>query len=354
MELTVEGGANKRRVSPGVSPGGSPTQKSPSGAGSGFTPLRPRTVAQLQVENVNFNNRRRFSVSAEPMDPNESHNPGERVVIPKTPEVAMQIFNACSNNLLFRNLEKEQRMEIFDAMFERKCAPDETVIRQGEEGDNFYVIDSGVFDVYISKDGQPAKKVVELGPGDSFGELALMYSQPRAATVKARTEAVLWAVDRVTFRRILMDTTSRKRRKYESFLEKVPLLESLTKPERVKVADALESVEFDDEPIVEQGDVGQNFYIIEDGKAIVTKDESDEVLNELGPGDYFGEIALLTDQPRAATVTAVGQVKCLVLSKQAFIRLLGPCTDILKRNVNTYKKLAPGVLEAVQRTQAQA
>ena len=58
----------------------------------------------------------------------------------------------------------------------------------------------------------------------SFGELALIYGTPRAATIKAKTDVKLWAIDRDSYRRILMGSTIRKRKLYESFLEKVSIL----------------------------------------------------------------------------------------------------------------------------------
>jgi len=61
-----------------------------------------------------------------------------------------------------------------DAMFERKVSQGEVVIRQGDQGDNFYVVDEGVFDIFVN-----GKKVVEIAAGGSFGELALMYNTPR-------------------------------------------------------------------------------------------------------------------------------------------------------------------------------
>lgn len=63
-----------------------------------------------------------------------------------------------------------------------------------------------------------------IGETGSFGELALIYGTPRAATIKASTEVKLWAIDRDTYRRILMGSTIRKRKLYESFLEKVSIL----------------------------------------------------------------------------------------------------------------------------------
>ena len=52
------------------------------------------------------------------------------------------------------------------------------------------------------------------------------------------------------------------------------------------------------------------------------------------------ELALLTDRPRLATITAKGPVKCITLNEGAFTRLLGPCLDILKRNTAAYERIA--------------
>eukprot|EP01137_Pigoraptor_chileana_P004770 Opistho-2@46876 len=290
---------------------------------------------------ANFRKNRRCSVSAESMTPsNETHTKTEKVVIHKSKESYKRIDASTQRNLLFRNLDEDQRKDVADAMFERKVTAGEVIIQQGDEGDNFYVVDSGSFDVFV--DG---RKVLQITDGGSFGELALMYNAPRAATVKAVSDSVLWAVDRMTFRRILMDTTSTKRRLYESFLSTVPILESLTPHERCKVADALEPVTFNaGEVIIRQGDNDNDrFYIVESGKCVVKKQfpdkkEAVEVM-KLGRGGYFGEIALLTDQPRAATVIALDTVKCVVLDRASFVRLMGPCQDILKRNIENYRKI---------------
>jgi len=59
-------------------------------------------------------------------------------------------------------------------------------------------------------------------------------------------------------------------------------------------------------------------------------------VGRLGPSDYFGEIALLLDRPRAATVTGRGPLKCVKLDRDRFERVLGPCSEILKRNIQQY------------------
>merc|ERR1712002_345718 len=201
----------------------------------------------------------------------------------------------------------------------------------------FYVIDSGEVDIYV--DGQ---LVSSIGEGGSFGELALIYGTPRAATVKASTDVKLWGIDRDSYRRILMGSTIRKRKMYEEFLSKVSILENLDKWERLTVADALEATSFEHGAVVvKQGEPGDDFYIIVDGSATVTQfraegEESQEV-GLLGPSDYFGEIALMLDRPRAATVTAQGPLKCVKLDRARFERVLGPCSDILKRKIDLYE-----------------
>eukprot|EP00074_Homo_sapiens_P091245 XP_016867922.1 cAMP-dependent protein kinase type I-beta regulatory subunit isoform X2 [Homo sapiens] len=183
--------------------------------------------------------------------------------------------------------------------------------------------------------------VTNISEGGSFGELALIYGTPRAATVKAKTDLKLWGIDRDSYRRILMGSTLRKRKMYEEFLSKVSILESLEKWERLTVADALEPVQFEDgEKIVVQGEPGDDFYIITEGTASVLQRRSPNEeyveVGRLGPSDYFGEIALLLNRPRAATVVARGPLKCVKLDRPRFERVLGPCSEILKRNIQRY------------------
>lgn len=226
------------------------------------------------------------------------------------------------------------------------------VIIQGDAGDYFYVVEKGSFDVYVNSTGniQPGpdglgSKVGNIQAGGSFGELALMYNAPRAATViSAESGCTLWALDRVTFRRILMESTFARRRMYENFLEEVPLLSSLTPYERSKIADALETQKFvAGQIIITEGDAGHSFFLLESGEANAYKGEPSNKVKDYKKGDFFGELALLNDQPRAASVVASSDVKVATLGKNAFQRLLGPVEGILRRT--KYEGVKTGVEE---------
>lgn len=279
--------------------------------------------------------RRRGAFSAEPVTEEDATSYVKKVV-PKDYKTMAALSKAIGKNVLFAHLDENERSDIFDAMFPVNCLPGESIIQQGDEGDNFYVIDQGEVEVFVN-----AELVTTIGEGGSFGELALIYGTPRAATVRAKTDVKLWGIDRDSYRRILMGSTIRKRKMYDEFLSRVSILESLDKWERLTVADALEPVSFEEsETIVKQGEPGNDFYIIVEGCATVLQQrgegEEPSEVGRLGPSDYFGEIALLLDRPRAATVIARTPLKCVKLDRARFERVLGLCADILKRNITQY------------------
>jgi len=227
-------------------------------------------------------------------------------------------------------------------MFECPVDPGHHVIDEGDDGDNFYVIESGFYDVYklIEDDNI---KVASYDNKGSFGELALMYNAPRAATIVSVDAGTLWALDRQTYVRIIVRANARKRRTYEEFLKTVHVLKSLEEFERQKVADSMEPKRFaDKEVIIAQGDTNtEYFYMVMEGEVVFTVIDEDGVEKEIKrdtEGSYFGELALITDNPRAVTVSAVGPTTCGCLDVLAFERLLGPCKEIMNRNVELYAK----------------
>lgn len=290
----------------------------------------------------NYGMGRRTSVSAESLNPTASANDNWTPPFhQKTDEQLARLKKSISGNFLFSHLDDEQTAQILGALVEKSIpAKGIKVIQQGDQGDFFYVVEIGSFDVYVNPAGVIeagsdglGKKVATIDAGGSFGELALMYNAPRAATViSSDGPCTLWALDRVTFRRILMDSTFQRRRLYEDFLEGVPLLSTLTTYERSKIADALETQKYPPgTTIIKEGDIGEAFYLLESGEAEAFKSGTEQPVRAYRKGDYFGELALLNDAPRAASVISKTEVKVATLGKDGFQRLLGPVESIMRR-----------------------
>ncbi|TGZ84627.1 BcPKAR, component of the cAMP cascade : PKA regulatory subunit [Ascodesmis nigricans] len=289
----------------------------------------------------NYNRNRRTSVSAESLVPSSSDDDWTPPIHPKTQEQMERLKGAVSANFLFSHLDEEASSRALLALVEKPVpAKDTRIITQGDVGDYFYVVEKGDFDIYVNDVGTMTpgpngmgKKVASIGPGGSFGELALMYNAPRAATVISTTpHNVVWALDRVTFRRILLQGALARRKMYEAFLEEITILSSLLAYERAKIADALETATYEPgEIIIREGDPGDKFYFIESGVAEVIK-KAEGLVRTLSKGDYFGELALLNDAPRAASIRAQTKVKVAFLGKDGFQRLLGPVVEIMRRN----------------------
>jgi len=262
----------------------------------------------------------RASVSAEAYGEWNTKKAFVAPVITKTDEQKERLRNVLSKSFLFSTLEDNDMTVVIGAMSEVNAAEGEKVITQGDQGDFLFVIETGKLDCIIKIDGQD-KVVKTCESGDVFGELALLYNCPRAATVAAKEACVLWKLDRDTFNSIVKEAAQKKRQRYDSFLSKVPLLSNMDAYERSQLADALKTESVSDGAVIfKQGDVGNKFYILEEGAAVATKDGA-EVMS-YNSGDYFGELALIRNQPRAATVTAKGNGRFLSIDSKSFKRLL--------------------------------
>jgi cAMP-dependent protein kinase regulator len=156
-------------------------------------------------------------------------------------------------------------------MEEKTFNSGQTVIQQGDLGDCLYIVENGELDCFRKIDNKD-KLLKTYGPGESFGELALLYNAPRAATVKTKTKSILWSLDRETFNYIVKDASMKKREKYEKFLKSVEILSTVDGYELSQICDALRLCTFKaGEYVIKEGETGDVFYIIEEGRATATK-----------------------------------------------------------------------------------
>jgi len=120
---------------------------------------------------------------------------------------------------MFSNLNPDELEIVLGAMQKVSFQPGATVINQGDAGDNLYVVETGKLKcTKVFEKGQEPTYLKDYVPGEAFGELALLYNAPRAASIEASEPSELWALDRRTFNHIVKDSAQQKREKYEAFL----------------------------------------------------------------------------------------------------------------------------------------
>uniref|UniRef100_A0A1I8IJL4 cAMP-dependent protein kinase type II regulatory subunit n=1 Tax=Macrostomum lignano TaxID=282301 RepID=A0A1I8IJL4_9PLAT len=255
---------------------------------------------------------RRPSVAAPSFDPEKSEATYQRKIVPKSDEQRRRLTETVKHILLFRSLDRVSLSHVIDAMQELSVKAGDMIIEQDQEGDNFYVIERGIFEAYVTDSVSGERRLgVTYNHSGSFGELALMYYCPRAATVIAKTDGVLWSLDLDTFQQKVLMSAFKNRKKYEAFLAAVSLLSELTHYERAEC-----------EPILFQGDPGNEMFFVEEGSVKVMRRHSDNGLET---------------QPRAASCYSVGRTRVCVLHVSDFERLLGPCLEVMRRNIDSYR-----------------
>ncbi len=178
--------------------------------------------------------------------------------------------------------------------------------------------------------------VFSYASGGCFGELALLYDEPRAATIIASEPSKLWEIDINTYKNIVVNGNSARTGELKQIIQRVEQFSSLGLDELQNMADALKIEEFSDgQKVIGFGDPCNDeskFYIIDTGEALVEIPNKEGIMARvatLNDGRYFGELAILNDEPRKASITAAGPLRCLVLSRTDFHRILGDLTHLL-------------------------
>lgn len=208
----------------------------------------------------------------------------------------------------------------------RLVAPGETIVHQGERGSEFFIIAAGSAEVSQVAAGEE-QIIRQLKPGDFFGERALLESGIRTATVRALTTMRLLVFGEQAFWSELAGPIAWRTQVSEhlherELLARVPLFADMSARKLDLLAVKLEVVDVKaGEAIVRKGEIGRDFYIVRDG--VFRAVDGRRTLREMHPGDFFGEIALLRDSPRTATVVAPEGGTVWRLARQDFEELLG-------------------------------
>lgn len=154
----------------------------------------------------------------------------------KIKEVLNKIF-------MFSVLDDEHLDQVIDAIDYKRVIKDEMIIKEGDIGDSLYIVSTGSLDCKKKLNGKN-KFLRKYNTGELFGELALLYNCPRGATLTALENSKLYVLDRETFNHIVKGETIQKRKKFDEFLSKVPILESLNENERSTIIDCIKIKKF--------------------------------------------------------------------------------------------------------------
>lgn len=264
-------------------------------------------------------------------------------VIAKTPQQAAQIRAILKMSFMFNGLDEHDLDVIIKAMQQRNYAPNEQVIRQGDDGAELFIVGSGKLKCEKVFPGQEAPTFLKnYSVGEVFGELALMYNAPRAASIFALEPSTAFSLDRGTFNHIVKSAAIKKRETYEQFLKKVEILSELENYERAKICDCLVQETFHkDDFILKEGEDGDRFYFVQKGTADAIKRDNgvDKKVFEYKENDYFGELSLLNNDKRQASIKVTSDAMVVAwMDKNTFKRILGPIENILQRNAERYQK----------------
>uniref|UniRef100_A0A7S0WP47 Cyclic nucleotide-binding domain-containing protein n=1 Tax=Pyramimonas obovata TaxID=1411642 RepID=A0A7S0WP47_9CHLO len=263
--------------------------------------------------------------------------------VPKSPEERARLLLALKQAVLFNGLEDSVLQIVVDAGVPVEYPAGSVVYRQGALGTHYFVINEGTLDITIAGDpGRPPKMKCTRGPLESFGELSIMYNSPRSVTATALTAVKLWSIDRRTFHTAVSKVT-RTREQLSMYIRRVPILANLSNQQFALLGDVTQRAIFSaGEIIIEQGNMGDTFYMIEQGEAeaSIATTAGPSVVKTYTEGDFFGELSLLMGGPRAATVRATRSTQCMVVDAMNFNLLIAPFVDFRERVTEYQEALA--------------
>jgi len=249
---------------------------------------------------------------------------------PKDASSINLIKSALRKNFVF-DMKTEDIDRLVTAFEEVIVGQNDIIMKQGDAGDYFYVVAYGELSIHVN-----GNKVGSTGPGNSFGEMALLYTCPRAATVKAETPSTrLFRVDQKSFRFVMQTQTKQSEEKKEKLLRDISFLKHLSEEDLHRLSSVMTPCIFQTgDYIIKRGERGDSFYIIQEGKVRVTDIVVGNIRYEdvtLGTGEYFGEGALISSESRAASVVALTKGTAFAIDRTIFQKVLGDFVKLISR-----------------------
>ena len=222
----------------------------------------------------------------------------------------------------FDDLPEELLSDLAGRVRLRVLQPGEPIFRQGDRPDAFFVVRRGTVQIEDEHPETGDTRVIRtMSQGESFGEMGLLGSHRRQATVRAVDDVELFEVDKGTFDRLLAEDMRAPDFGHTmqalAELRELPVFHGLDAEQLSAILEHGSWVTAaPGEALVTQGEPGDRFFAVESGRAEVQRDGA--VVGSVSKGMYFGEVALLRDVPRTATVAAVTPMRLFALDRDGF------------------------------------
>jgi len=229
----------------------------------------------------------------------------------------VKLFQSLNNREIEEAAEKLEMVSFKDGDY---------VIKQGEQGSDFFMVDQGECAVEVN-----GHVVFKYTRGGHFGERALLRDEPRAASIKVISEKlVCFRMSQTAFKKIMMMRIIA--------LRKVKLFQSLNNREIEEAAEKLEMVSFKDgDYVIKQGEQGSDFFMVDHGDCVV--EVNGNIVSKYSGSGSFGERALLNDEPRAASIKVASEtLVCFRMSQKVFKEIMAERIRLL-RGVKLFKFL---------------
>jgi len=236
----------------------------------GFAPLPPTVMLETDPNDPfsrrrNTTTLRRIAISAEALADDCVR---EMKVVPKPADVHADLSGAMSASPLFESLHPELLASIVDSMEAHVVIAGDVVLKQGDPGDNLYVVHSGVYEAHVTDAvGAGSTKVGDIGKGQLFGELALLYNSPRAATICAREGGICYMLNRSVFQHLVKGYSTKSKVGLRQYLSTLHVLEGLL-PEQYTELASVASIQLfqDGEYVCEMGSDADELFVILSGE----------------------------------------------------------------------------------------
>lgn len=239
----------------------------------------------------------------------------------------------------FALLEEKDRERLAERAEVRRFAFGESVFKAGDAADALYAVVAGKARVLGENAAGEEVSLALLQPGDFFGATALLSDAPRGAGVRAADELILLRIARADFQKVVARNAKvlepLKRfvdsQGLQNFLKQYTALEALPPHMLRTLVGEFEELELRRGDVVfKEGEAGDRFYVVRSGSLEAVREDG-RVVGQMGPGEFFGELALLTGGSRAASVVARSAVQLYALSKPGFDRALAASPEFRRR-----------------------